>query len=135
MSNLQDLFDNVHTNAFKTQGLEARAKSSDKQKRVMSDPRARARVAEVVKAKWQDPAYRHHGSQAQREAMARLTPEQQVARGAKISNSKLKPIHTPYGCFDSKTQAAEAMLAQGIGNAHGKLGVWLKTDPTNYYYL
>lgn len=46
-----------------------------------------------------------------------------------------KPIQTPYGQFNSKKAAAEHMSSIGIGNAGGKLSVWLKTNPKEYYYV
>jgi len=45
MSNLQDLFDNVHTNAFKTQSKEARAKISEASSRRQADPAVKAQIS------------------------------------------------------------------------------------------
>lgn len=46
-----------------------------------------------------------------------------------------KTIQTPYGLFESKKAAVEAMSTAGIINANGKLSVWLKTNPSEYYYV
>ena len=53
----------------------------------------------------------------------------------KLKQNKYKPIHTPYGDFPSKKDAVESMGKAGIVNAIGKLREWLKTKPTEYYYL
>lgn len=56
-------------------------------------------------------------------------------KNLKAREKTFKPIHTPYGDFASKQAAVEGMAKQGVVNAGGKLSVWLKTNPDEYYYI
>ena len=49
--------------------------------------------------------------------------------------AKQKPIWTPFGACPSLKHASEFALANGLVNAYKKIGKWLKTNPTEYYYL
>jgi len=53
-----------------------------------------------------------------------------------LKQSKYKPIHAgTYGDFPSQQAAIVEMTKQGVINARGKLRSWLKTRPTEYYYI
>jgi len=56
-------------------------------------------------------------------------------KNSKAGMKRRKPIQTPYGRFESKQEAINGMTAAGEGNANGKLSAWLKTKPTEYYYI
>lgn len=54
----------------------------------------------------------------------------------KIGNTNhCKPFQTPSGAFASKKLAIDWATEQGVINAYGKLGHWLKTKPTEFYYI
>lgn len=46
-----------------------------------------------------------------------------------------KPIHTPYGEFDSRKHAMQWMSNNGIKGGEGKIRKGLKEDPENFYYI
>ena len=107
-----------------------------------------AKKSATMKEKYQDPAFATRHAQQQLElantvawqtahadGMKRREAngwhEKNVAAGVK----RRKAIQTPYGRFESKALAVEAMQAAGVGNAGGKLSVWLNTKSTEYYYI
>ena len=45
------------------------------------------------------------------------------------------PIKTPLGIFVSQSAAVEFYIEDGLTNARKKIQKWIKTDPTNYYYI
>jgi hypothetical protein len=51
------------------------------------------------------------------------------------NQERSKRIATPDGEFPSRRAAVEHMTLQGTGNAGGKIDKWLRTRPTEYYYL
>jgi hypothetical protein len=57
------------------------------------------------------------------------------AKIAARNQERSKPIQTPHGEFPSRKAAVEHMLEIGIVNAGRKLDKWLKTRPTEYYYI
>ena len=61
--------------------------------------------------------------------------DEHKARVAEQNRLRSKTIQTPYGIFASRKQAVEHLLNQGINNAGKKIDKWLKTNPTEYYYL
>jgi len=56
------------------------------------------------------------------------------AKVAIRNKERSKPIHTPYGNFESRKAAVEHMNTI-MGNASRKLDNWLKTKPTEFYYV
>lgn len=66
---------------------------------------------------------------------ARTKSQQHQDRVAEQNRLRSKTIQTPYGQFASRRLAVEFMLAQGVVNASRKLDKWLKTQPTEYYYI
>jgi hypothetical protein len=111
-----------------------------------NNPEFSNKISKIVSKLWQDPQIK-----AQRTQQQKLTAQTEAwrsahAQGMKLREAngwaeknqaarKLKTIQTPHGVFPSKKAAIEAMTALGIGNAGGKLSVWLNTRSTEYYYL
>jgi hypothetical protein len=64
-------------------------------------------------------------------------------RGKKHSDSTIKkriasimkPIHTPYGDFDSRKSAIEWMTNNNIKGAEGRIRKGFIDDPDNFYYI
>jgi hypothetical protein len=54
---------------------------------------------------------------------------------ARNSASKCRPIMTPTGVFPSRLAAVEWARANGLLNAGRRLDQWLKTNPTQFYYI
>ena len=48
---------------------------------------------------------------------------------------RCKPLKTPSGAFASKKLAEDWATENGVGNANGKIGKWLKTKPEEFYYI
>jgi len=57
-------------------------------------------------------------------------------KNLEAAKKKCKPIvSTEYGVFPGKKHLAEHMISLGVVNAMGKLDHWLKTKPTELYYI
>lgn len=48
---------------------------------------------------------------------------------------RCKPFKTPSGAFASKKLASDWATEKGVRNAMGKLDNWIKTKPTEFYYI
>lgn len=54
---------------------------------------------------------------------------------AKISAGKTRAMMTPVGVFASRLLFQDWLEAQGVRDAYCKIGKWLKTHPTQVYYI
>jgi hypothetical protein len=148
--NLQDLFDNTAPRQFVD-------KSKTVREQWQNDPARRDQVAQKVREHHKQAPYTEEqklarsihqqllmlsglhvkatGGYVSHRKGTKLTEEQRQAYILARGSKGCKPIQTPQGRFDSKRAAADAMTQAGIANASNKLKVWLKSDPTNYYYL
>jgi hypothetical protein len=125
-----------------------RAARVERGKKIVKDPKRNQKIANTVSSQWADPAYKDWRTEIQQEVAKTEEFKQAHADGMKKreengweeknkegAKKKCKPIQTPLGRFESKGDAVKAMTAAGEGNAGGKLSVWLKTKPTEYYYI
>lgn len=106
------------------------------------------KISDAVKQQYSDPGYRDFRQQILKEVAQTdewkkahsLGIEKRKANGweqknADAAKKKRKPIQTPYGLFGSKKEAVIGMTQAGVINAGGKLSVWIKTNPKEYYYV
>lgn len=113
-------------------GAETHEKKSHSMSKRYQDPGfrefKRQRQLEVTQTtQWKES---HAKGMSKREANGWLEKNQEAAK------KKHKTICAgEYGIFESKKAAIAGMTAQGVVNAGGKLSVWLKTNPTEYYYI
>lgn len=61
--------------------------------------------------------------------------QEHLDKVAEQNRLRSKAICTPYGNFESRKLAVEYLSSTGLINAGKKLDKWLKTKPTEYYYL
>ena len=113
------------------------------------DPKRNRKIRITVKKQYQDPEYREYRKSIQQEVAKTKEFKEAHAEGInkreengwaeknlKAREKTLKPIHAgEYGDFPSKKAAVEGMTKAGLGNAGGKLSVWLKTKSDEYYYF
>ena len=117
-------------------------------KKISKDPKRNQKIAKTVASQWADPEEKARRTAIQQEVAKTEKFKEAHADGMKKreengwleknkqgAKKKCKPIQTPLGRFESKGDAITAMAAAGEGNAGGKLSVWLKTKPTEYYYI
>lgn len=115
---------------------------------ISKDPKRNQKIAKTVASQWADPEEKARRTAIQQEVAKTEKFKEAHADGMKKreengwleknkegAKKKYKTIQTPIGRFDSKGDAIKAMTAAGEGNAGGKLSVWLKTKPTEYYYI
>jgi hypothetical protein len=129
-----------------------RAARVERGKKIVKDHKRNQKISKTVSAQYQNPdtgpAFKEFKSATIKDAfkdpekLANLrngtkTREENgwEEKNAEAAKKRRKPIQTPYGRFESKGDAVKAMSAAGEGNAGGKLSVWLKTKPTEYYYI
>jgi hypothetical protein len=125
-----------------------RAARVERGKKIVKDPKRNQKIADTVSSQWANPAYKDWRTEIQQEVAKTEEFKQAHADGMKKreengwleknkegAKKKCKPIQTPLGRFESKSDAVTALAAAGEGNAGGKLSVWLKTKPTEYYYI
>jgi hypothetical protein len=125
-----------------------RAARVERGKKIVKDPKRNQKIAKTVSAQYENTEFREFKSTVIKDAfkdpekLANLrngtkTREENgwEEKNAEAAKQRRKPIQTPYGRFESKGDAVRAMAAAGEGNAGGKLSVWLKTKPTEYYYI
>ena len=102
--------------------------------------------SKTIKKQFEDPTYKELRSLIIKNVTKTDEWKERHANGIKfrqqngwaeknLAARKTKSIQTPYGQFDSKKEAVKVMTDLGIGNANGKLSVWLKSKPDEYYYL
>lgn len=103
-----------------------------------------AKKSVTMKKKYEDPVFRTNHAEQQwalaqteewRSAHADGVKRREANGWYEKRGRAYKPIMTPYGQFESKKAVIEHMTNIGIVNAGGKLSVWLKTKPTEYYYI
>ena len=112
------------------------------------DPKRNQKIAKTVASQWADPEEKARRTAIQQEVakterfkeahaigMKKREEKGWLEKNKQGAKKKCKPIQTPLGRFESKGDAITAMAAAGEGNAGGKLSVWLKTKPTEYYYI
>lgn len=104
--------------------------------------------SETLKKQYQQPGYKEY----RREIILKSTATQEFkeahAKGIKKRENNgwkeknlearkkvLKPIHTPYGDFESKTAAVEWMTNNGIPGALSRVSRGLNSDKKEFYYL
>ena len=117
-------------------------------KKISKDPKRNQKIAKTVASQWADPEEKARRTAIQQEVAKTEKFKEAHADGMKKreengwleknkqgAKKKCKPIQTPLGRFESKGDAVKAMTAAGEVNAGGKLSVWLKTKPTEYYYI
>lgn len=117
-------------------------------KKISKDKKRNQKIATTVSSQWADPAYKDWRTGIQQEVaktkefkhahtagMKKREENGWLEKNREGAKKKCKPIQTPYGRFESKGDAVKAMTDAGVGNAGGKLSVWLKTKPTEYYYI
>jgi len=115
---------------------------------IAKDPERNQKIADTVSSQWADPAYKDWRTEIQQEVAKTEEFKQAHAEGinkreengweeknAEAAKKRRKPIQTPYGRFESKGDAVKAMTNAEVGNAGGKISVWLNTKPTEYYYI
>lgn len=113
----------------KNRPAEVHIKKSETIKKQYSDPAYKKIRKEIIQqvtstVEWKD---RHKQGILKRELNG-WAEKNQAAR-------KTKQIQTPYGLFNSKKAAVEAMSQLGIVNAYGKLSDWLNTKSDEYFYV
>jgi len=125
-----------------------RAARVERGKKIVKDPKRNRKIAKTVSKQYEDPVFREFKSAVIKDAFKDPEKLDNLYNGIKTreengweeknavgAKKRRKPIQTPYGRFESKGDAVNAMTAAGITNAGGKLSVWLKTKPTEYYYI
>ena len=129
-----------------------RAARVERGKKIVKDPKRNQKIAKTISAQYQNPesgpAFKEFKSATIKDAFKDPKKLANLHNGMKTrqqngwleknkqgAKKKCKPIQTPYGRFESKGDAVKAMTAAGVINAGGKLSVWLKTKPTEYYYI
>ena len=114
-----------------------------------TDPVRNQKISKSVANLYKDLEFKKKKTKAIQEAFTRIEVKENHAEGMKkreengwaeknlkAREKTLKPIHAgEYGDFPSKKAAVEGMTAAGVGNAGGKLSTWLKTKPSEYYYI
>jgi hypothetical protein len=112
------------------------------------DPKRNQKIAKSVTELYKDSEFKESKTKSIRKAFQRPEVKEAHAEGIrareengweeknlKAREKTLKPVHCgEYGDFPSKKAAVEGMTKIGVVNAGGKLSVWLKTKPEEYYY-
>jgi hypothetical protein len=117
-------------------------------KKIVKDPKRNQKIAKTVSAQYENPEFRDFKSTVIKDAfkdpekLANLrngtkTREENgwEEKNAEAAKKRRKPIQTPYGRFESKSEAVAGMTAAVEVNAGGKLSVWLNTKKDEYYYI
>lgn len=131
---------NLHSS--KEDYLKRAKKRSLKQKE--SNEKRIPKIKKTVSQQFKDPNYKKFRTEIIKKICA--TDEWRTAQKEGIKKrdangwyekrgKAYKPIQTPYGRFESKKAAVEAMTSLGIVNAAGKLSTYLKTKSTEYFYI
>ena len=139
----EELFNtNWNLHSSKSDYLKRAEKRSLKQKEI--DAKRIPGIKSTVTAQYQNTEYKEFRTEIIRQVCATDEWKQAHAAGMKKREANgwyekrgkaFKPIQTPYGRFESKKAAVEAMTQLGISNAAGKLSTWLKTKANEYYYI
>ena len=118
-----------------------------------NDPVRNQKIADTVSSQWADPEYKDWRTGIQQEVAQTDEWKESHAEGinkreengweeknAEAAKKRRKPIQTPYGRFESKSEAITGMTAANVVNAGGKLSVWLdenhpKNKADEYFYI
>ena len=113
-------------------------------KKIVKDLKRNQKIAKTVSKQYEDPEFREFKSNVIKDAFKNPEKLGNLHNGIKIREENgwyekrgkaYKRIQTPYGEFESKKAAVEAMTKAGVANASGKLSVWLNTKKDLYYYI
>ena len=114
-----------------------------------NDPIRNQKISESITELYRDPEFKEKKTTAIKKAFKKPQVKKNhekgidkreengwVEKNLKAREKTLKPIHAgEYGDFPSKKAAVEGMTKAKVVNAGGKLSVWLKTKPDEYYYI
>lgn len=118
-------------------------------KKLVKDPVRNQKIKETVKQQYQDPVYKDYRTtiiknvtqteewkKSHSKGMNKREENGWHEKNNAAAQKRCKPIvSTEYGIFLGKKHLAEHMTSLGIGNVMGKLDNWLKTKPTEFYYI
>lgn len=133
----------------KKQRPEYQAKRAKLNKAMALDRSVQDKKSETIKQQYADPAYKEFRTsiikevtkttawkQAHAAGMSKREANGWAEKNIEAAKKRCKPIvSTEYGVFPGKKHLAEHMTSLGVGNAMGKLDNWLKTKPTELYYI
>lgn len=105
-------------------------------RRAYQDPKVRQKQCEKFKGKTVKPEVRKRLREANlgkvRKGQAWIAGMAEKKKGNTAHN---KPFMTPIGAFPSKKLAADWAKEHGVSNPNGKFDRWIKTRPTEFYYI
>ena len=133
-------------NLGKTHTAEARAKigAANKGKTVSAESRAKfsaARVGHKVTAETREKLRQANlGKTVSAQTRAKISATTKGRKmsaefRAKITAGKTRAMMTPVGMFPSRYLFQAWLEAQGVRDVYCKIGKWLKTHPTEVYYI
>lgn len=134
--------------AKKEANPEFRKQRIERNKKLATNTKRNKSISESVSAQWADLDYKQQRVKNHRKVTSTKEFKEAHAEGintreangweeknAEAAKKRRKTIQTPYGIFESKGAAVEAMTSLGIGNAGGKLSAWLNTKKDEYFYI
>lgn len=120
-------------NREKNSSEEMSKKLSEAQLKRYSDPDKKNKHQAGIAAFYADPENRQLDSE--RKSLRCKGKKYPKEFGEKISKSKNKKIHVPWGIFESRKLATQYAIDNNISDPARKIGKGLKSNPQDYYYL
>lgn len=120
-------------NKKKNSSDEMSKKLSEAQLKRYSDPDKKKKHQEGINRFFSDPENRRLDSERKSQRSKGKTYPKEF--GEKISQSKNKRIHVPWGIFGSRKEATKYAIDNNIPDPARKIGRGLKDNPEDYYYI
>lgn len=133
----------------KKQRPEYQVKRTQLNKELAKDKSVQDKKSQTLKKQYADPVYKEFRhtiikevtktdawKQAHDAGMTKREENGWHEKNLEAAKRRCKPIvSVEYGVFIGKKHLIEHMTSVGVGNAMGKVDRWLKTKPTEFYYI